>query len=109
EAAAPPRCRPRVPELCAVPAPDGIRQHRFWAAAAPGGKTTDRRTRWRHSPPRRLAGNGSAVSDAIVGRPAAARRDRPLAGAGTADPDVRRAAVEPRLQVAHPDARRAEA
>ena len=50
----------------------------------------------------------TALSGAAVGRPAAARRDRPLAGPRTAHPDVRRAALQPRLQAPHPDARRVE-
>ena len=56
----------------------------------------------------RPAGTGGALSGAALRRPAAARRDRPLAGAGAEPAAVRRAAVESRPQAAHPDARRAE-
>ena len=60
----------------------------------------------RHARPARAA---AAQAEAIVGRPAAARRARPLHRAQSAGVPVRRAAVESRRQIARADAHRDQA
>ena len=57
----------------------------------------------------RAARTVAAQAQAIVRRPAAARRARPLHRTQSAGVSVRRAAVEPRCQAARPDAHRDQA
>ena len=106
-APAPPRRRARVPELRAVSPPDGVRQHRVRPAPAQGRQGGDRAPGRPDAGAGRSAGRGGALPGPALGRPAAARRDRPVAGAGAEPAPVRRAAVQPGLQAAHPDALRA--
>ena len=66
------------------------------------------RSRRAHSRSRRPRGVARQAGDAIVRRPAAARRARARAGLRAAPRAVRRADVEPRRAIARPDADRAE-
>ena len=72
------RYRRRVPELCAVPAPDGGGEHRLPAAHAQHGPGTDRERSAARARGRAVAARGGALSPRTVRRPAAAHRPRPL-------------------------------
>ena len=108
-AAARPRRRHGVPELRALSAHERLRQSRLRPAQQEGRGSRDQggdRPRRRHARPARAV---AAQAEAIVGRPAAARRARPLHRAQSAGVPVRRAAVEPRRQAARADAHRDQA
>src|SRR6185369_14675061 len=106
-APAPPRRRARVPELRAVSPPDRIRQHRVRPAPAQGRQGADRAPGRPDPGAGRSAERGGPLPGPALGWTAATRRDRPFAGPGAEPAPVRRAAVEPGLQAAHPDALRA--
>ena len=100
------RHRDGVPELRALSAHDGARQHVVRAEAREahaGGHRAARRAGGRHPRPRALP---RPLSAAAFGRPAAARGDGPRDRARPAGVPVRRAAVEPRREAARADAHR---
>ena len=108
-AAARPRRRHGVPELRALPAHERLRQSRLRPAQQEDAGSRDQggdRSRRRDA---RTARTAAAQAEAIVRRPAAARRARPLHRAQSAGVSVRRAAVEPRRQAARADAHRDQA
>ena len=95
-----------VPELRALSAHDGRRQYGLLAQAA---RRQGRGNLERGQPRRRNPGADAAaraLSPAIVGRPAPARRHGPRHRARSAGVPVRRAVVQPRRQAARRDAHR---
>ena len=100
------RHRHGVPELRAVSAHDGARQHGVLAVAGEGAEGDDRPA----GAARRADPRPDAVSQPLsapaLRRPAPARRDGPRHRARSAGVPVRRAAVQPRRQAARRDARR---
>ncbi|CAA9444809.1 MAG: Maltose/maltodextrin transport ATP-binding protein MalK, partial [uncultured Pseudonocardia sp.] len=95
-----------VPELRAVPAPVGVREHRVPAAA---GQHPRRRGRPARQGGRVGAGAArapGAQASEPVRRAAPARRDGPRDRPPGRGVPVRRAAVQPRRQAARPDAHR---
>ena len=95
-----------VPELRGVAAQDRVRKPRLWAAAARPRRQDDRgqdRGCARHGAHGRLCG---ALSERVVGRPAAARGSRARAGARAGNPAVRRAAEQSRRHAARAHALR---
>ena len=97
------RHRHGVPELRALPAHEGLRQHGLRHEAAEG-------RRRRHQGAGDEGGEAPAdrpparpAAEAALGRPAAARGDRPGDRARPAGVPVRRAAVEPRRGAARGD------
>ena len=101
------RHRDGVPELRALPAHDGARQHGLRAAcwrSEPKATIDERgRARRRDPRPRRPA---RPLSAPALRRPAPARRDGPRDRARPAGVPVRRAALQPRRQAARADAHR---
>ena len=95
------RHRHGVPELCALPAYDGRRQHGLLAEAQARAEGRDRE----HASTRRPAFSGCsdsarALSAPALGRPAPARRHGPRHRARSAGLPVRRAALQSRRQAA---------
>ena len=108
QGAARPQARHGVPELRALPAPDGLREHRLPAAPAEGQvhRGADHgEGRVRRQDPR-AAGPPAAQARQPVRRAAAARRDGPRDRARGGGVPLRRAPVQPRRQAARPDAHR---
>ena len=100
------RHRHGLPELRALPAPDGLRQHRLQPQAAQDAEGGDRQAgarRGAHARPRAVP---QAQAEGALGRPAAARGDGPRDRAPAVGVPHGRAALEPRRQAARPDARR---
>ena len=100
------RHRDGVPELRALPAPLRRRQHRVRPAPAEDAEGSGRRAD-------RLGGEAArpdavprAQAEGALGRAAPARRDGPRDRARAAGLPHGRAALEPRREAAHPDARR---
>ena len=95
-----------LPEPCPLAAYDGRAQHRLRPEAPPaaggGGAAEDRR----RPRPGRTHRAGEALSGRALGRPAAARGDRPLHRAGAEDPAHGRALLQPRYAFAGPPPRR---
>ena len=101
------RHRHGVPELRALSAHDGRREHGLLAAAARRAEEGDRR-RGSTAPPRSSASTPlpRALSAPALRRPAPARRHGPRHRARSAGVPVRRAAVQSRRQAARADAHR---
>ena len=101
-----PRHRHGVPELCALPAYEHLRQHGLWPAQPRHAEGRDRQAReGSRAHPRDRALPGTPAAPALR-RPAPARRHGPRHRAQAAGLPLRRAALEPRRQAARPDARR---
>ena len=105
--AARPRHRDGLPELRALPAPHGLRQHRLRPEAEEGAE--GRRSTSASRTPRSvlgLEGFLEAQAARALRRPAPARRDGPRDRARAGGVPDGRAALEPRREAARADARR---
>ncbi len=100
------RHRDGLPELRALSAPLRRRQHRLRAAPAQSAQGGDRETRRMGGEDARPDAVSCAPPEGAVRRPAPARGDGPRDRAPAAGVPDGRAAVEPRREVARPDARR---
>ena len=104
--AARPGHRDGVPELRALPAPDGLRQHRLQPAPAQDAEGRDRQAGERGRPHPRARAVPRQEATSALGRAAAAGRDGPGdRPSATGVPDGR-AALEPGREAARADARR---
>ena len=101
-----PRHRHGVPELRALSAHVGLRQHGLRPAQPRRAQARDRAARGRGRQAARHRHVPQAQAARAVRRPAPARRHGPRHRARAAGLPVRRAAVEPRRQAARADARR---
>ncbi len=102
-----PRHRDGVPELRALPAHDGAREHGLRAQDPPHGARRHRGARQAGGRDPRARPVPRPQAARALRRPAPARRDGPRDRARAGGVPVRRAAVEPRRQAARADARRA--
>ena len=101
-----PRHRDGVPELRALSAHDGARQHGLRAQARQGAQGRDRGAGQPGGRDPRPRAALDALSAPALGRPAPARRDGPGDRARPEGLPVRRAALQPRRQAARADAHR---
>ena len=101
-----PRHRHGVPELRALPAHDGVRQHGVLAEAGEGAQGRDPAAGPAGGADPRAAGLPRALSAPALGRPAPARRHGPRDRARPRGVPVRRAALQSRRQAAGADAHR---
>ena len=105
-AVARPRHRDGLPELRALPASLGLRQHRLQPEAEEDGQEGDRPARQRCSAPARPRPLSRPQAARALRRPAPARRDGPRDRARTGRVPDGRAALQPRREAARADARR---
>ena len=103
------RHRDGVPELRALPAHDGVREHVLRAAAEEGAQGRDQGAGRQRRPHPGHSGAAGAQAEAALRRPAAARGHGAGHRARPQGVPVRRAAVEPRRQAARADAHRDQA
>ena len=101
-----PRHRDGLPELCAVPPHDGVRQHRLRPQAGPGSQAGDRQPGAQGGGDPRARAVPLPQARAALGRPAPAGGDGPGDRAPAGGVPHGRAAVQPRRQAARPDAGR---